>query len=218
MFNNQFLDRIGNYFPNFRIRYKNQSVLMKIIATLFFLKSFMRDYTTTIGHAIYFPDAAFVKKKPVTSNIFVLHELVHMHDRKKWNNILFDFLYLFPQILVLPMLLFLFIISWKMVLLTIFILMLPLPAYFRMLYEKRAYLASLYCMGVLNKKYKYNIDLSVRANFFADQFHSSYYYYMWPFKNVGQEFDDAVIKINEGVRPYHDEILFNMLDDVLSTL
>lgn len=218
MFSDQFLAKIHSYFPNFVIKYKNHSVFMKFLwLLLFFSKSWMADDTNTLGVKIYFPNEAFAKNKPLTSKVLVLHGLVHMYDEKKLGRFFFNFLYLFPQILILPTLL-LFLVSWKITLPIIFLLSLPLPAYFRMIYEKRAYLVSLYCMGVLNSKYKYNIDVWAQSSFLSAQFNGFYYYYMWPFKNVRQEFDAVVVKINEGFRPFDDDELFDMLDDILSVL
>lgn len=217
MFSNQFLAKINSYFPSFTIEYKNQSIFMKFLGILlFFSKSFMVDYTTTIGDTVYFPDQTFVNTKPVTSVIVLLHELVHMHDERKLGKIIYSFLYLFPQILFLPSLL-LFFLSWKLALPILLVLLTPLPAYFRMMYEKRAYMAALYSMNALNNKHKYNIDLHGQANYFATQFHGPFYYYMWPFNDIGKEFDDAVAKISSGARPYDDKV-FDMLDDVLTVL
>lgn len=218
MFSNQFLTKINSYFPSFAVKYKNQSIFMKFLGVLlFFSKSFMTDYTTTIGNTTYFPDQIFINTKPVTSTVVLLHELVHMHDEQKLGKIIYSFSYLFPQILFLPSLLLFFILSWKFVLPILLLLLTPLPAYFRMIYEKRAYMAALYSMNALNNKHKYNIDLHAQANYFTTQFHGPSYYYMWSLNDIGKEFDDAVIKISNGARPYDDKV-FDMLDDVLTVL
>src|SRR4030043_385107 len=90
------------HFPNLKIKYKDESLLMKILGKLmFFNKGFMTSYTTTIGSTIYFPNSNFVKARPISSSVILLHELVHLYDNSKFTAPLFSFLYLFPQILVL---------------------------------------------------------------------------------------------------------------------
>lgn len=217
MINDRVLSKIHNYYPDFKIDYKDKSILMKIIGKLsFFSPSFMIDYTTTIGETTYFPTLAFVDKKPITALVVLLHELVHVYDEKRLGKIIFGLSYLFPQILFIPAL-FLFVLSWKIAIPLLFIFLLPFPAYFRMIHEKRAYFASLYCMSVLNKKSGYNIDLKGQGSFFREQFVNSCYYFMWPFKNLEVEFENAISMIEQGKRPYEDKI-FDVLDDILSVV
>jgi hypothetical protein len=72
------------YFPKLRVKYKNQSKLMKFLgALLFFNKDFMNNYVTTVGSVIYFPNQHFIKLRPVSSVVLFLHELVFMHSSKK---------------------------------------------------------------------------------------------------------------------------------------
>jgi hypothetical protein len=37
---------------------------------------------------------------------------------------------------------------------------------------------------------------------------------MWPFNNIRKDFDDAIIKIKAGQRPYEDSV-FDILDDLI---
>lgn len=90
----------NNYIPNIKIKYKDKSLLMKILSKLlFFNKDFMNKYTTTIGNTIYFPTENFINTYPISSISILLHECVHISDSRK--NPLFKFLYLTPQILFL---------------------------------------------------------------------------------------------------------------------
>jgi hypothetical protein len=202
------------YFPNLKVKYKDESWFMKLLGyILFFNKSFMTDYTTTIGSTIYFPSRAKVEAKQLSSIIVLLHELVHIYDSQKLTRLLFSFLYLIPQILA-PISLLLWLISWKIALISFIVLLLPIPAYFRMYFEKRAYAVSLYVLKTLGAKCNFPPMLSTNRDYFIKQFKSSAYYYMWLFKDIDLYFNDITNKISNGQRPYEDEI-FNILDDLI---
>lgn len=201
------------YFPDLQIKYKKDNFLMKILGKiLFFNPEFMSSYTTTIGHNVYYPNKSFVKTRPVSASIILLHEISHMYDSKKIGKLLFILSYLFPQILSLLFIPLLFI-SWKIAL-PFLLLSAPLPAIFRMYYEKRAYISSLYVMYVLGKKMKFDPKLEERKQNFIKQFIGSYYYFMWPFSNINQEFDNAMAKIQSDQHPFKDN-LFDILDQLL---
>lgn len=205
------------YFPDLQIKYKTESTLMKFIGRLlFFNKSFMTSYTTTVGSTVYFPSAPFVKVRPISAAIILLHELVHVKDSKKVSKPVFSFLYLSPQILVFLLIPFLFL-SWKIAL-PFLLLAAPIPSFFRMYYEKRAYMASLYVMNALGKRLAFDPMLDKQKAYFIDQFKGSYYYFMWPFgKGLTKDFDEAVTKIKAGQRPFEDPV-FDMLDDLVTTV
>lgn len=210
------IDATQHYFPDVQVKYKDQSSFMKILgALLFFNPGFMTSYATTIGSTIYFPTANFVKLRPVSSTIVFLHELVHVHDEKKISKPLFGFLYLFPQILALLCLPLMFLVTWKIMLPLAFLFALPLPAFFRMQFERKAYLASLYVLNAFGKKLNFNPSLDSQATHFETQFKDSYYYFMWPFGNIKNDFDQALVKIKADQRPYEDPV-FDMLDDLVS--
>src|SRR6202000_2751600 len=143
MFNDKILAKISQYYPDVKIKFKDQSTLMRFIGKLMFWnKEFMTGFTTTIGTNIYFPSENFINLHPITTFATLLHELVHIYDQKRLSKILFMFLYLSPQILTLLIAPLFFIIGPLALLLFIFAL--PIPSYFRMYFEKRAYLVSLY--------------------------------------------------------------------------
>jgi hypothetical protein len=203
------------YFPDLDIKYKDQSWLMKFLGKLlFFNKSFMTSYTTTIGSDVYFPSASFVKVRPVSAAIVLLHELIHVHDAHKYSKLVFYFLYLFPQILSI-LCLPLFLLSWKIALPLVILFALPIPAYFRMQFEKRAYLTSLYAIYGLANRLSFKPLLASQEQAFVKQFKDASYYFMWPFSGLQQEFDDAVNKIKAGQRPYEDPV-FDILDDLIT--
>ena len=191
------------------VKYKDTSFLMKLLSLiLFFNKDFMKSFTTTIGTTIYYPSEEFVKNSPITSLITLLHELVHIIDYNK-NKLLFTLLYLFPQILAifaLP----LFFISWKFS--AFFLLfLLPLPAYFRMKYERKAYAVSLYVIKQLSLKKNFKVELEKQKDNYISYFKKSDYYYMWIFKTIDSDFNEYLLKIENNERPFDDEI-FNLID------
>lgn len=203
------------YFPDLKIRYKDQSWFMKLIGTLlFFNKGFMTNYTTTVGSTVYFPSEAVTKTRPVSAATVLLHEVVHVNDAKKLSAPLFGFLYLTPQILILPALL-LFLLSWKIALPVIVLLALPIPSYFRMLYERRAYLTSLYAINALGTRLNFKPLLATQQQGYLTHFKDSSYYFMWPFPGLKKDFDDGVAKIKEGQRPFEDPV-FDILDDLIT--
>lgn len=203
------------HFPNLKIKYKDESLLMKILGKImFFNKGFMTSYTTTIGSNIYFPNSSFVRVRPISSSVILLHELVHLHDTNKFTGPLFSFLYLFPQILVLLFFPLLFI-SWKIALCTL-LFATPLPAYFRMIFEKRAYMTSMYALSELGKKLNFDPVLDRQKSDFVTQFKTSSYYFMWPFGDLNKQFDDALVKIRNNERPFEDPV-FDILDNLIHT-
>lgn len=201
------------YFPKLSIKYKDTSLLMKIIGKLlFFNKDFGTSYTTTFGSTMYYPSEFFVRVRPMSSIVILLHELFHVYDSKKIG-ILFPLLYGFPQILALlffPMLL----VSWKIALLFL-LFAFPFPAYFRMKYEKRAYIASMYSLHVLSRDKNFQFNIDKQKEEFISHFKNSDYYFMWTFKGIEKEFDDALVKIKSNQHPFEDPF-FQVIDDLIS--
>jgi hypothetical protein len=205
------------YFPTLKIGYKDQSTFMKILGTLlFFNKDFMTNYITTIGDTVYFSSASWVALHPVTAEIVLMHECVHMSDEKKWTSILFGFSYLLPQILIFICPILFFFIHWYIALPIMLFFALPLPAYFRMIWEKRAYIAGLYAQYKLSKILNFNPNLPAQVIDDLGQFTSGAYYWVWPFSNINADFNNAVTAINAGQRPYDDNNVFNMIDDLVT--
>lgn len=202
-------------FPNLKIKYKDQSLLMKVLGKLlFFNKDYMTAYTTTVGETVYYPSENFIKNQELSSIIILLHELVHIKDSQKYNKYVFGFLYMSPQILSLVSLL-LFLISWKIALPLTILFALPLPSFFRMYFEKRAYMASLYAINKLSNKLSFKPLLATQQSIFLKQFKNSSYYFMWLFKNLDKEFDIAVDKIKQNQRPFEDPV-FDIIDDLIN--
>lgn len=203
------------YFPDLKIKYKDQSWFMKLLGKLlFFNKSFMTSYTTTIGSDVYFPSESYTRARPISSAVVLLHELVHVTDGKRLTKPLFGALYLSPQILAL-LCLPLFLLSWKIALPLMVLFASPIPSYFRMYFEKRAYLTSLYCLYRIGQIKNFDPKLENQSKSFQGHFADSQYYFMWPFKNISKDFDKAIVDIKDGKRPFEDPV-FDILDDLMA--
>lgn len=204
------LKDIKKDFPEINIKFKNKSLFMKIVdKILFFNKDFMSSFTTTIGSNIYFPSEEYVKNSPITAIVILLHEIVHIYDSNKTNKFLFGFLYLFPQILAL-LAIPLFFVSWKIAIFFLLFL-LPFPAYFRMKAEKRAYASSLYVIHQLSLKKNFKIELNKQKENYISYFKKNDYYFMWLFSSIDTNFDEYLIKIENGQKPFEDDF-FVLLD------
>ena len=88
---------------------------------------------------------------------------------------------------------------------------------YRIHYEKRAYLSSLYEINALSIKKNFKPLLSTQKNLFLSQFKHTSYYFMWPFPSLNDEFEQAVVKIKAGQRPFEDP-LFDILDDLIKSI
>jgi hypothetical protein len=85
-------------FPKFVVVRKSQSKFMKFLAwLLFFNKTFMTGYHTTIGNTLYVTDK-FEGGHGYTKAALLRHERVHLRQQKRYTFLLYCVLYL----LVLP--------------------------------------------------------------------------------------------------------------------
>ena len=90
---------IKKEFPDFKILKKSDSKLMKVIdmflkvVTLGKMRSFMTNYTTTLGNTIY--TSSEWDNRSVTTQISTLrHERVHMRQAKKHGKFLYSLMYI----------------------------------------------------------------------------------------------------------------------------
>ena len=174
---NELVTKAQTYFPNLQIKYKDQDPLMKVLsALLFFNPGFKNQFITTIGNTIYWPNQEFVQNNTKAVSEIFIHECTHMYDEKRIGSVPFKLGYLFPQILALPMLLLLFVLTWKIVLPLFLLYLLPWPAPFRAYFERRAYFVSMRVGYSL-----YGWDPVLSAPQYTKNFKTSAYYFMMPF-------------------------------------
>lgn len=172
---NELVAKAQTYFPSLKIKYKDQDPLMKVLGTLmFFNPQFKTSFVTTIGDTIYFPNKEYTDHTSV-SEVFI-HECTHIHDEQEIGAARFKLGYLFPQILALPMLLLLFVLTWKIVVPLALACLLPWPAPFRAKSERRAYFVSMRVGYTM-----YSVDPELSGPLYAKNFKNSSYYWMMPF-------------------------------------
>ena len=177
--------KIKERVPEFEIIFKDQSGFMKFIGKLlFFNKTFMTNYITTIGKKVYWPSKENFEKSSLGSFITLSHEYVHIMDYAA-NPVKFVLGYLFPQIISILAVfsVFAFISPWFLLFLVFLLSLVPFPAPFRKEAEMRGYGMSVKLRSWLNGSVSEH-----QINSYVSNFSSSAYYFMWPFeKNVKNE-------------------------------
>jgi hypothetical protein len=207
------LKKIQLVFPDVKVAYKDESLFMKIIGILlFFNPGFMKSFITTIGTTIYFPTRSDVEKAPLTNSTVLLHEMTHIYDSKKQNNILFSILYLMPQLLILLTIPLVIIFGWFGLFGLVFGL--PLPAYWRMKSEIKAYTISLYVLFKYKQKALWS-DVETSKKLFISEFTGPSYYFMWPFSSVTDHFNNAAKEMEAGGQPLYEKELYAIVDNIL---
>lgn len=204
--------------PGINIYYKTDSLLMKVISKiLFFNKTFMTDYVTTIGKNIYFTNRENIEIHEIDSIITLAHEYRHIKDYQDMGNIKYSILYLFPQILSLLFIPFYFIIgTWSLLFL---LFLFPFPSYFRKEIELNGYKMTLFAAFILLKQLKRNdehikeILNNLSSTIDEKYFKSSAYYYMWPF-GVKKELEFTVEKIISG-KIKNDNDIYSVVEGYL---
>lgn len=169
---------------------------MKNLGLIAFINPlFMTEYTTTIGNTVYYPSKKYIEEDPLRAIKLLAHEYVHIVDSQ--NDELFSIKYLMPQIFVLLIIPAIFIIGWWSLLFLLFLL--PIPAYHRMVYEKRGYTMSLFMLNEIfydfNKEWREQLLAKAAESINAKYFKGPGYYFMWPF---GVNFDKEVESILSG--------------------
>lgn len=165
---------------NVRIIEKRSSSFMRMLATLmFFNKSFLDGYITTIGTTIYWPDRDRLEFGGDRSFNTLFHEVQHavdFHNHPLW----FILSYLAPQffaIWVLLALLAIFFGPWWLLWLLALLFLLPFPSIGRTIWEMRGYSCemALCHWGVTHPDQDEEESL-------VDMFTGPDYYFMWPFE------------------------------------
>lgn len=119
---------------------------MRLIGTLlFFNPRFMTEYTTTIGSTVYFPDGYEEDLDGAARTL--AHEAKHIMQSKQHGALLFALQYLFPLPLAALSLGALLAFWWLPALwfLCFLVFLAPLPAHWRVRYEREAYLVTTVC-------------------------------------------------------------------------
>lgn len=162
-------NQISSEFPDFRIREKNDSWLMKAIGFFLFVitfgknKDFMERFVTTLGSVVYVP-AEWANWSPMSQCIVLRHERVHMRQAREHGRLKFSFLYLF----------------W------------PVPVFrakWRTRFEQEAYeesIRAMYEYGEDPTNYVFRVRMIMH-------FTSSEYFWMWTKREDLEEWFDAAV-------------------------
>jgi hypothetical protein len=211
---NKFLANLQKYNSQYNIKYKDQSKLMRFIGLLmFFNKTFMTAFATTINQTTYLPTNTYLADKDYESIVLLGHEYVHAYDAKYYGSFLYSLAYLFPTWLCLLSLPLYFVMGFWSLLFLVFLA--PIPAIGRTWAEFRGYEMTLFlCHEIL--KEKKDVDIEYTMNKIArqiqdDYFHTAAYYFMWPF-NMDKKFDDVVKKVVSGDILKEDKVFQEVLD------
>lgn len=100
---------VAKVIPGFQVRFKDTSALQRVLGFLSypFNPKYMTNYTTTLGKTVWFPSRTFYEAQPVSNFGVLAHELVHLHDERRFGAALVLGIG-FPQILtVIPTVVFL---------------------------------------------------------------------------------------------------------------
>lgn len=156
-----------------KIKYKNESKLMKFLGLfLFFNNKFMTNYTTVVGKTVYFPDEAWVDRNRERAARVLCHELVHITDEDRIGAFTFRMTYLFPQWLSVFSL-FAFLVGPVALIFLLFLA--PLPAPFRAFWEMRGY-------AMTDAVHYRATGKFANISWLTSQFTTNKYYFMWPFE------------------------------------
>jgi hypothetical protein len=179
---------VKSIIPGFQIKFKNRSLLMKLLGALLwpFNQKFMTGYVTTLKWSVYFPSEKSIQDNPENAVAILMHEFIHMWDRKQ-RGVWFSIEYLSPQIwaivpfaglavfgVLLPLWIDCLLFGFGMLCLA------PWPSPWRTEYEFRGFTVTLaytqWTNGVMAS--------SEEAEWIEQQFTGWHYYKMWPFPHT----------------------------------
>jgi len=175
---NEYIETVAKKLvPDVKIRYKNTSWLMKLIAVLVYPinRYFMTEYTTVLGTTVYFPSREWLQARYTRAISIMSHELVHLVDRSSEKKLMFEIKYMFPQILGLFSIfaVLAFISPWFLLFLGFLVCLAPWKAVYRLRYEATAYCMSMHYQEII----KDSFDFTYWVNVYASELSGSSYYY-----------------------------------------
>jgi len=182
VYNSFVIDMLCLHFPTVKIKYKDESLFMKILGKLlFFVPTFMTNYTTTIGKTIYFPDKKYVDADYYRALTVITHEFIHVWDEDSKKS-LFNLSFLSPQIFAVFSLLsvFSFVSPFFLLSLLSLLFLAPFPSPWRTEWESTAYIMGM-LLSSIDQGARYNAR--EHAEELSGYFTGSAYYYMCPDKD-----------------------------------
>jgi len=222
--------------PDFEIRYKNESWSSKVLAVLvwIFNRDYLKKYTTTRYPRVYFPSREFVSGNTTRAFKILMHEFVHLWDRKSKGWFRFTLGYLFPQILALVFLVLLVValvaptpgpVAWiKWVVVAVLgigtlVSVAPLPAPLRTKLELRGY-----AMNLAVNFWRHGSIRESSFDWIIPKFTGWDYYRMWPYENdVRRRLVNLKLAIEDGRIRHEDQeggtaIPYALVEDLIKDL
>lgn len=166
------VNMVQSLVPGYEVTEKSGSSLQRAIGRIMGLlgnREYMTSYWTTFGTTSYRPSG----HRPDDWQV-VLHEGLHARRNRDDGSVGRGILYMLPQALAPVVLLGAFVSPWFLLGL---LLLLPLPAYFRMRQELEAYTVSMACQVWAEDAGPTVVDG------YVDRFYDGSYYRMWPFRS-----------------------------------
>jgi hypothetical protein len=177
--------------PRFEIRYKDESLFMKLLGRLaFFNPDFMTKYTTSWLWYVYFPSRVAVEAEPEKFGKVLAHEYVHLLDQQKYG-LRFSLSYVSPQIWSLGALgaFGAFWSCWFLLFLLFLLFLAPWPSPWRAHWEARGYL-----MNLTINNWRYGYTMQETVDHLRDVFEGWAYYRMcWGFKSAKAVVDEDIL-------------------------
>ena len=152
--------QIKSEVPNFRIVFKERSLLHRLIGfVLFFNRDYMTNHVTTIYPTVAWPNERSLSRNWKRSFTVLLHERAHLldwQDRKVW----FPVSYLLPQLFALGALgaLLAPLSLWFLLCLVFLVFLAPFPSRWREDWELRGHEANVVVPALVGEKVDVLID------------------------------------------------------------
>lgn len=82
-----YVEALGRELPRFRVCYKDESRLQRLVAALVwpFNRAYLTHYTTVMFGRVYFPSRRWTaRQRPADLYRILRHEAVHLRDARRW--------------------------------------------------------------------------------------------------------------------------------------
>jgi hypothetical protein len=204
-------EKIKRRVPGFKIRYKNESKWQWFLSKLlFFNKDYLTKFVTTSKEDVWYPSREYITKNRWKAFKILAHEYVHLLDWQM-HPILFQLMYVFPQVLSLLSLLSIlaaFFSNWWLTALSALLFLLPIRSFTRAQIELRGY-----TMSLAVNFWRYASVQQKTIDRIAEHFTGWRYYRMYPKEKVVEEWlEEAMVKIRAVDRVGQESLKSVMVD------
>lgn len=196
--------------PSFGVRFKNESLLMKVLAVLVWPvnRRFLSGYITTLGSKVYFPSRSHVEDDYKAAFDTLAHEFVHIHDSARALPLGFLTRWLLPQALAIFALGYFFHVFFLLALLAL----IPWPSPWRCDIEARGY-----AMNVATEFWRTGrVDPATREWVNWEFRGWGYYRMAWSDAVVAERFTHWMERLRAQVMPEAEALPYEVVKQVLS--